>query len=610
LQKRINVSASQIENYRQCPRRWWFRSIKKLQEPQSEAQRFGDRFAKAIEARLKGQPIPRFDALADLVVDKFLVSAESFFPREPNPDIHAERKIEFDVPDLPARMIGYIDVLDLSGSSARIQDHKTRSDRKYALTHEKLVSDVQLNIYAYAIRLDLPEARFLESSIGHINYVKPPRKMATNIEYLRDEWQPEVFARQIPLDTSKNDLIMEGVKSVIADMVTYSDSLLTPEQVPFDTTGDACYSYGQPCTYSAICPKFKLTPSLDTRSTNMALKSLPPPPPGRSANLPPAAAPPVVRAEEQVETPEPVASLVPPPPQRSATLPPPPPAGLKNVAPKVAAPPVDMGGVNPPPAPTKSLFQAPAIEDTEVEQGAREATPAMPLANILNLSQKGRAWLESAGFKDSFEIANLTEAYLMGHKITKTVLSDLLKVSLVLRGLHKVSEPDPFTYCPPLLPSTEQVASKAEMMSDLPDHALDSEPTVFVAPAAPAAPAKPAAPVKAAVAESRTVTTKTEAPFYLYLECFPIKGANSITLEEWLDPVFSEIEKEAGVQNWRSIVEFGRMNEMLHIAVRNIIEGRTEIKLPEHLVILSCYTEYAKATLDLLIRRATLVIKK
>ena len=101
-----------------------------------------------------------------------------------------------------------------------------------------------------------------------------------------------------------------------------------------------------------------------------------------------------------------------------------------------------------------------------------------------------------------------------------------------------------------------------------------------------------------------------DAPFYLYLECFPIKGATFVTLEEWLDPIFSEIEEAAGVTNWRSIVEFGRVNEMLHIAVRQCIEGKADYALPQHLVVLSSYTEYAKATLDLLIRRATLVVKK
>lgn len=651
MQKRINVSASQIENYRQCPRRWWFRSIKKLAEPQSEAQRVGDRFAKAIEARLKGQPIPRFDAVADLVIDRFLTAADAYFPVEPNPLIIAEKKIEFDVPDLPARMIGYIDVLDLSGEAAHIRDHKTRADRKYALSHQKLVSDVQLNIYAYAIRLELPAARFIDSTIGHINYVKPPKKMANNIEYLTDEWQPEVFVRQIPLDITNNDAIMDDVKMVIADMVNYSDSLLTPEQVPFDTTGDACYSYGQPCTYSAICPKFNLTP----RNTPMALKSLPPPPPARSAAPPaPPAAPAAAAPPAPPAPPAPAANLPPRPPAPAANLPPAPPANLpprppapgtsslKMRPPQQAEVPWENGqpfsdpfdvksvetdkGINPPSL--KSVFEFPPA-DTEDESPPieREATPPLPLANILNLSQKAKAWLAETGFETSVEVAHLTESYLMGQKLSKAVLNDLLKAALILRGLHKIAEPDPFENCPPLGPEgKEPVASKAEMLADLPDHPADPAPIATKAappappakpPAAPPAPRPPASTASAPAAElsvNQSVAAPgavpNDAPFYLYLECFPIKGATFVTLEEWLDPIFSEIEEAAGVTNWRSIVEFGRVNEMLHIAVRQCIEGKADYALPQHLVVLSSYTEYAKATLDLLIRRATLVVKK
>ena len=215
MRKKIYVSASQIDNYRNCPRRWWFKSVKKIAESQTEAQLFGDRFAKAIEARLKGQMIPKFDELADTVIDRFLNSADNFFPAQADPNIHAERKIEFDIPDLPAKMVGYIDVLDLTGESAHIRDHKTRSDKRYAPTHEKLASDLQLNI----------------------NYIKPPKQFAKNIEYLREEWQPEVFVRQIPLDAKKNDAIMADTMPYIEGMVRYSDSLLTPESVPFDESG-------------------------------------------------------------------------------------------------------------------------------------------------------------------------------------------------------------------------------------------------------------------------------------------------------------------------------------------------------------------------------------
>jgi hypothetical protein len=95
------------------------------------------------------------------------------------------------------------------------------------------------------------------------------------------------------------------------------------------------------------------------------------------------------------------------------------------------------------------------------------------------------------------------------------------------------------------------------------------------------------------------------------LECSPIKGANFVILEDWLEPILKEIERVSGVPTWRSIIEFGRFNELLHNAVWNILEGNSDIApLPNHLVVLSSYTEYAKATLDLLIRRADIVVKK
>ena len=667
MQKKIYVSASQIENYRSCPRRWWFRSVKKLAEPQSEAQAMGDRFAKAIEARLKGQIIPKFDELTDVVVDRFLNAAYTFFPQEANPEIYAERKIEFDVPDLPAKMIGYIDVLDLSGASAHIRDHKTRSDKKYAPTHEKLATDLQLNIYAYAIRLDLPDARFAEATIGHINYIKPPKQFAKNIEYLRNEWQPEVFIRQIPLDGQRNDDVIDGIKPLIEDMVRYSDSLLTPDKVPFDTTGEACYSYGQPCTYSAICPKFNLTPRLiirdfdDTQSTrpDMSMKSLPPRPPQRVNGVPvvaPPAAPAAPAAPAPPAAPVQAANLPPRPPSRlnmngatfaapapaapaaslpprppAANVPPKPPARLSMGAPveqpryvEMEAAPERDNGINPPS--NKSFLSSDAAVVAEAKP-SDNASPPIPVASILNLSQKARTWLEASGFTNSVEVAHLNEAYLMGAKLPKTVFNDLLKMSMILRGLHRIAEPDPFENCPELGGKPEKVSSKAEILEDLPNHpgtpplndapAISGPPKGFVPTAPRAEPIMDPEdvfleePVTQKIAAlSPVVTPPTQPPFYLYLECFPIKGATFVTLEEWLDPIFCEIEQEAGVTNWRSIVEFGRMNEMLHVAIRNVIEGNTQYSLPEHLVVLSSYTEYAKAILDLLIRRATLVVKK
>ncbi len=573
----------------------------------------GTRFAKAIECRLKCEPIPKFDQITDAIVERFLAAASAYFPQDSHPQIHAERKIDFLLADTPARMIGYIDVLDLSGPVARVRDHKTRSDKRYAPTHERLASDLQLNIYAYAMRQE-----GLDSvSIGHINYIKPPKAKATNLPYLLNEWQPEVFLREIPLDGDLNETIMEGVKTEVREMARYADPLLDAKQVPIDYTGEACFSYGQPCPYSSICPKFSLRPTSATMT-----KNFPPPPPSRNAaaapqaavNLPPA---PPVRA----------ANLPPAPPARPANLPPLPPRAAVNLPP--AAPPAAPAA---PPAPP-----APQPASGGINPPAVGLMPSMPLGNIPNLTAAAKAWLHEQGFTTSVQVAHLTEAYLAGFRPRKAVASELAKVADILRGLHGIDTPDPFENCPSGTPS--EASSPAEMLADLPDLPADAaesakggegapseepeavtdantpkrrgRPPKSVTPATQATAVPLYTPVTEASQRSAAVPADGAPPYYLYLECFPIKGGDFVTLEDFLAPVFREIERVAGVRSWRSITEFGRFNEMLHLAVADVIAGRAvEVQMPRHLVVLSIYTEYAKAILDLLIQHAALVVRK
>jgi hypothetical protein len=642
---RITVSASQIENYRLCNRKWWFRSIKKISEPQTEAQLLGDRFAKAIEAQLKGWQIPRFDELSDATIDKFLDAASSYFPDHSSPtapQIFAERKIEFQVPDLPARMVGYIDVLEISDGTAHIRDHKTKSNKKYALAHDTLADDTQLNIYAYAIRLDLPEAQLVGSTLGHINYIKPDKAKATDLDYIRDVWKPEVFLRQIPLDAERNDRIMGVLKNDIEGMLSLNDSLLDPHQVPFDQTGRACFSYGQPCAYSAICPKMSLRPSI------MTLKSGPPQSPlKQSAPLAPSAPPaPPLRSGPPAPPPRsappaPAAVVAAPATSVGISLRPAPPA--KFSVPEVDEPlPVISMGVNPPSM--EEILAFPPVPSD------REPMPVVAIDRIPNLGAKAKNWLVSHEFSNSLQIAHITEAYLSSLRASKAVLTDVMKVVEIMRHLHMVDDPDPFSVCPTPLGQAETVSSHRDMMTDLPAHKdapsllatppimpnlppprppasapsaavappappARSTPTAPPAPSAPPRPAAPAAPAAPSTPAAPTVhasaPTPTAAPFTLYLECSPIKGANFVILEDWLEPILKEIERVSGVPTWRSIIEFGRFNELLHNAVWNILEGNSDIApLPSHLVVLSSYTEYAKATLDLLIRRADIVVKK
>jgi len=594
--------------------------------------RFGTNFAQAIENRLKGEPIPKFDAVTDATVARFLDAAETYFPTEPQEGIFAERKIQFAMPSVNATMIGYIDVLDLTGPVARIRDHKTRSDKRYAPNFDKLTTDLQLNIYAYAIRHEgLTGSEGM--SIGHINYIKPPKAKAADLAYLATEWQPEVFAREIPLDTERNELIMGGVKDEVAVMASLADPNLPASDIPLDTTGEACYAYGQPCPYSVICPKVSLRFSPFTPRTAMPL---PPPPPSRTAVAasPVAAAP----AAPRNAPPPPPSRAAAPAPQVHKNLPPPPPS--RAVAPAPSVPEVSPSDAD---AAASSLAASEAIAakavlsmgmaDAAVSSGGinppRDGIMAVvPVSSIPNLTPATKAWLTEHRFTNSLQVANLTEQYLLAVRAKKGTMTELLKAADVLRGLHGVEAPNAFDYCPALDGTEpEQDATDASMLSDLPDHA----PTP--APASPrprktpkAAPPKaeafeesdeegevvyppPAAPKRAPIVvqiEGR------RPPLTVYLECSPLKGAEFVTLEEWLAPLIEQIERNNGVTSWRAITEFGRFNALLHAGVAQIINGTapSEFRLPQHLVVLSIYSDYAKAIIDLLINRATLVVSK
>ena len=595
--------------------------------------RFGTNFAQAIENRLKGEPIPKFDAVTDATVARFLDAAETYFPTEPQEGIFAERKIQFAMPSVNATMIGYIDVLDLTGPVARIRDHKTRSDKRYAPNFDKLTTDLQLNIYAYAIRHEgLTGSEGM--SIGHINYIKPPKAKAADLAYLATEWQPEVFAREIPLDTERNELIMGGVKDEVAVMASLADPNLPASDVPLDTTGEACYSYGQPCPYSMICPKVSLRFSPFTPRTAM---SLPPPPPSRTAA-------PSALAPASPQTPR---NAPPPPPSRAAA---PAPQGQKNLPPpppsRAAAPAPSLSDVSPPAAVSLLAASEAIAEEAVFSMGMAAASassgginppsdgimPVVPVSSIPNITAATKAWLAEHRFTNSLQVANLTEQYLLAVKAKKGTTTELLKAADVLRGLHGVEAPNAFDYCPPLDGTeSEPESTAASMLADLPDH----PPATASAPVS-AAPARARKPAKAAVVATEGFEESDEEgevvypppapkrapvivqldgrrpPLTLYLECSPLKGAEFVTLEEWLAPLIEQIERNNGVTSWRAITEFGRFNALLHAGVAQIINGTapSEFRLPQHLVVLSIYSDYAKAIIDLLINRATLVVSK
>ena len=240
-----------------------------------------------------------------------------------------------------------------------------------------------------------------------------------------------------------------------------------------------------------------------------------------------------------------------------------------------------------------------------------EKTPqsysGMPLeiADIPGISARAVKKLGELGVSTSLEVAHITQSYLVSWGVTAAMTKDILAQAEKMRSYHGVQEADPWNCCPQ--PEKEAVASPHDMVADLPPHPgtppLAADPVVFTD-----APTPPLSAPPAAISASPELLPN--GGFVLYLECSPIKGAAFVTLEEWLEPVFKGIEHTCGVQHWRSVLEFGRAAEMFHAAVKNAAEGKSDLVLPKHLVVLSCYSDYAKSTLDVLLRYATIVVRR
>lgn len=136
-----HVSASQIENFLLCERKWFFKSIMRLPTPEHASAKLGKEVHDSIEKYLLGQiRAEQLHPLARRVYERGHL---------PDPTIHAgryevERALEGEtIEGVPVE--GYIDLLELD----MITDWKTRGDvARYAKTAEQLTTDIQLAIYA------------------------------------------------------------------------------------------------------------------------------------------------------------------------------------------------------------------------------------------------------------------------------------------------------------------------------------------------------------------------------------------------------------------------------------------------------------------------------
>ena len=272
----LNISASAIETFDRCQRKWYFGYVERIRGPKNAAADRGDKIHDLAERYLKGQVTARgIETLAELLTDppdtedttgwegfkallgllvaghgsdtgnykvtdpvywRQLVPGLQFAPT-PEQVIADGWGVEDWVKEAcgPLNFVGKVDIYHRE--SFTISDWKTTGNKKweYSKTPTQLRNHVQPRVYAYALfKHDPPDVvRF-----QHINMQSKGRAAAMEVWAEDVPWQEIEDTWNSVLETSK----------AMAQVATENEDMTT---VAFNPK--ACYDFGR-CEHAAICP--------------------------------------------------------------------------------------------------------------------------------------------------------------------------------------------------------------------------------------------------------------------------------------------------------------------------------------------------------------------
>jgi PD-(D/E)XK nuclease superfamily protein len=133
--KYAHTSASQVNDWKRCPRIWYNKKVLKIDVPSTPAQERGTRIHAAIEHFLKTREY------AGGAFDEYVYVAQ---PSLPKTGYFAESEVLLNTFIHGPLYVGYIDAYE----PGRILDYKSTSDFRYCKSPEELEADTQLGAYA------------------------------------------------------------------------------------------------------------------------------------------------------------------------------------------------------------------------------------------------------------------------------------------------------------------------------------------------------------------------------------------------------------------------------------------------------------------------------
>jgi hypothetical protein len=259
------VSASQIETYKDCPRKWGFRSLDKIKTPTSPGAQYGSDLHKALEKYLLEGTIPKEEDFK-----KLIEKAKLYLPEKDTPKI-VEGNFELIISsprEHPIKLRGIIDCAVIE-KPYKIIDHKYLSDLRYMKSPEELENNIQSIMYNYLAYygIGIEEGKYLYKIIEEDNFEGPilNRWIYYNA---KGKTRPKKVGKVIPIEI---EVTREQAESKFQEI---KEKYIMPMSKSFREVGCAkgldpnylsCKLYGG-CPYIALCKP-------DAKQTFLAIMS-------------------------------------------------------------------------------------------------------------------------------------------------------------------------------------------------------------------------------------------------------------------------------------------------------------------------------------------------
>lgn len=265
MEKDLWISATQLESFRLCNRKWWFSYVSKLPTIQMDHFAFGDVMHKVAERYFladdngydaDGNPVDLFpegwaEGLdpRDQVLIKDLVEeaiSQGVWSRRTGREV--ERKIEHEV--IPgAKLVGYIDVF----YPDKIEDHKTTKNMRYAKSKKTLPQALPMLVYAYDAVVEAKKAGRPLDTV----------KLRHNI-FLKDYDNPRVKSVEVPVTVEDVESFWTSTVQPTAEKMLKTRKIEEWTSVtPAEPESGACAAFGG-CPFLDICRGVE-TPDMHAR---------------------------------------------------------------------------------------------------------------------------------------------------------------------------------------------------------------------------------------------------------------------------------------------------------------------------------------------------------